>query len=370
MKHRLVNGVPIPVIGQGGMGLGGYFEMDAGQDQVGLKALAVGLEHGATFLDTAESYGAGHSEELIGLAVKGLRSKVFLATKFLPEHSRYEEVLAAAEGSLRRLRTDYIDLYQVHWPNSNVPLAETMGALDDLVTVGKVRMIGVCNFSLDELKEAQKRAETRISFIQAEYNLFDRGIESDLLPYCRENGILVLAYSPVDQGLRHFSPSQKEYLSAMGRKYGRSSVQVMLNWLVSSGGVTAIPQTNNPAHARENALAADFTLSTEDVRALNQLFPQKPAYIAPRTISPVGRLDRPGRKIYSTKKEALDNKFDLTPSPAQLARDMMTDPRIKPVRVAETGPGAYELLEGRVRYWAWVIAFGEDEPIPCLVKRI
>ena len=143
----------IPVIGQGCMGIGGYLSRDTTHDAWSLHALKIGIDLGMTFLDTAEGYGSGHSEELVGQAVQGIRDKICIATKVSPENLSYNDVISAAEGSLRRLRTDYIDLYQIHWPNPTIPVSETIRALERLLHDGKIRNIGLCNFSLREIKE-------------------------------------------------------------------------------------------------------------------------------------------------------------------------------------------------------------------------
>jgi diketogulonate reductase-like aldo/keto reductase len=358
----------LPIIGQGGMGIGGYFEKDSSKDDVFLDALEEGIRYGATLLDTAEGYGVGHSEELIGELCKKQREKLFISTKFSPEHSKYHDVLAAADRSLGRLKTDFIDLYQIHWPNNTVPIEETIAAMNDLVKAGKVRTIGVSNFSMKELKKAQQYARNKISFVQVEYNLFDRTIESELFPYCSKNNIIVLAYSPTDQGMLHLSELQKEILRNIGDKYRKSTFQVMLNWLTVSNKIIAIPKASKKNHAKENALSVDFVLSTGDLNLIDEYFPKGPVLIVPNKIQPVSSGE-PGRKVYHTKQLALENPFRFVPSPTQLAKEMLLDSAIKPIRIKETAPGAYELMEGRIRYWAWIIAFGEDCPIPCLVKK-
>src|SRR3989344_5163250 len=185
--------VLLPSIGQGTTGTGPYLSLDEDRDRQRVSVLRAGIELGMNFIDTAELYGGGHGEEIAGRAIAGLRDHVFLASKFSPSNNTSVGIEKALAGSLRRIATDYLDLYQVHWPNPYVPLEETLGCLVRLVEKGMIRHIVLCNFSLPELEQACRLA--RIASVQLEYNLVERGIESDLLPFCERNGITVLAYS-------------------------------------------------------------------------------------------------------------------------------------------------------------------------------
>ena len=203
-------------LGQGCMGIGGEFTREVNNDVDYISALRLGVDLGLTFLDTAEVYGGGHSEELIGRAIRGIRSKVFIASKFSPENSSYKNVLEAAERSLTRLKTEYLDLYQVHWPNPKIPVCETMAALEKLVQDGKILNIGVSNFSKLQMIEAQQcLVTTKIISNQVEYNLFDRFIENDIYPHCMSNNSTLIAYSPLEKGSRrprrHFSGSRSSH---------------------------------------------------------------------------------------------------------------------------------------------------------------
>ncbi len=189
----------IPAIGMGTMGVGGYFGRDDSRDDHFVSVLEQGIDAGLILIDTAEAYGKGHSEELVGRAIKGKRQDLIVASKVSPDHLRHDEIIKAAEESLGRLQTDYIDLYQVHWPNPSIPIAETMEAMARLVQSGKIRYVGVSNYSLPELKEALTCIR-EIAAVQVEYNLFDRTIEEDILPFCKTHSISVLAYDPVMLG--------------------------------------------------------------------------------------------------------------------------------------------------------------------------
>lgn len=230
-----------------------------------------GIELGANLVDTAESYG---TEEAVGQAIKGVRDEVLLATKVSPEHFRRDDVLKAADGSLTRLGVDYIDLYQLHWPNQSIPIEETMGAMESLVKAGKVRYIGVSNFSADQVKAAQAAlSKAKIVSNQVEYSLVKRAVERELLAYCQQNGITVIAYSPLAVGLRNITNRDRQgALSRVAAETGKSEANVALNWLISQSGVMAIPKANSEAHVEENCAASGWRLSERQMNMLSRAF--------------------------------------------------------------------------------------------------
>ena len=359
-------------IGQGCMGVGGEFTRDYSRVDEQLEAVSLGIELGMTILDTAEVYSDGLSEEIIGKAVKGKRDSVFISTKFSPENATYHEVLKAADRSLFRMKTDYIDLYQPHWPNPNVPIVETMRALKELQDQGKILHIGVSNFSLKEMISAQACLPGQTVFSnQVEYNLFDRYIEDDILPFCKNNSSYVMAYSPLDKGRSAKIDKRIEVLSKIAEKYEKTSSQVALNWLMSQGPVIVIPKSTNPVHIRLNASAGSFQLEAEDIKVIDKVCSALPEMISPKRIR-VSLEGEGNRPVYQTIEEALKNELELSPSPSQLADDILSEEPIKPVRVrrlANSGSGFdFELIEGRLRYWAWVIAFKWEKEIACYVR--
>ena len=178
------SGHKIPVLGLGTWGIGGGFSPFTSSDDESVRALQLGLELDMRFIDTAEMYGHGHSEEIVAKAVKSQRDNVFIASKVSREHLHYDEVIRACESSLKRLETDYVDLYQVHWPNENIPIAETIKAMEHLATEGKIHHIGVSNFSVQQTREAQNAlSKGSLASNQVEYSLLDRSIEEDLIAY-------------------------------------------------------------------------------------------------------------------------------------------------------------------------------------------
>ena len=223
---------------------------------------------GAAFVDTAESYG---TDAVVGKALVDLRERVFLATKVSPANFRPSDLKRSADASLRRLGFDAIDLLQLHEPNQSVPIGETMGALEDLVDAGKVRFIGVSNFSMVQLQEAQ-RALTKNSIVsnQVRYNLIDRTIENGLLQYCQAQGITVIAYTPLARTLDRIRQCDPDgVLDGLARITGRSVAGIALNWCLSKDGVVVIPGSNSEEHLRDNCTASDWRLTAEQIRLLD-----------------------------------------------------------------------------------------------------
>ncbi len=233
----------------------------------GVEPLRAAIECGARLIDTAESYG---TEEIVGEAIKGRRHQVFLASKALPRNFRRRDLLAAAERSLRRLGTDHIDLYQLHWPNLTIPIEEPMRAMEELVDTGKIRFIGVSNFSVRDMVNAQAAlSKQRIAANQVRYSLIERTIEGGLLEYCQKNGIMVIAYSPLATGLGNIRAADQEgILRKAAEASYKSEAQVALNWCIRRENVIAIPKASSVEHVVENVGASGWKLGTELARLL------------------------------------------------------------------------------------------------------
>jgi diketogulonate reductase-like aldo/keto reductase len=231
-------------------------------------ALRLGIDLGLTLIDTAEMYGDGAAEELVGRAIAGQRDRVFLVSKVVPSHARRRAAIAACEASLRRLRVETLDLYLLHWPGS-VPLAETIGAFETLREQGKITAWGVSNFDTQDIREARSISPA-LQTNQILYNLGRRGPEHDLLPWCRDTKIPIMAYSPLEQGRIFGHPA----LVSVARRRRATEAQIALAWLLAQPGVIAIPKSGDPRHVRENAGALALTLTPEDFAELNTAFPQ------------------------------------------------------------------------------------------------
>ena len=254
-------GESVAVIGQGTWGMGESRQTEKGE----IAALRLGVELGMTHIDTAEMYADGGSERVVGRAVEGRRAGVFITTKVWPDNASYAGTLKACEQSLRRLRTDYVDLYLLHWPSTH-PVRETMRAMEELVGRGQIRFIGVSNFDVSQLKTAQAAlTRERLACNQVLYHLRDRKIERDLLPYCERQKIAVVGYTPLARGGFH-----KGAVAEIAKKYGRTPRQVALNFLTRRPSLFTIPKASQAEHVRENAAALDFTLSADDLKAIDR----------------------------------------------------------------------------------------------------
>ncbi len=271
------------------------------EDAETLKAIRAAVEAGMTTIDTAEVYGEGHSERIVGEALQDVRDRVVYATKVFANHLKYDQVIAACEQSLKNLRTDYIDLYQIHWPagsfgNALVPLEETMSALNELKNQGKIRAIGVSNFSRAQLEEAAQYG--RIDSLQPPYSLFWRKIEKDIVPYCFEHNISILAYSPLAQGLLtgKFGPNHQfssednrsknqlfqgetykqaqqalEKLHPIAEHHQTTLGNLALAWLIAQPQTHAIVGARNSEQAVQNAKATEVKLSAAELAEIDKI---------------------------------------------------------------------------------------------------
>jgi len=244
-------------------------------DEEGVEALRMGLELGMTLIDTAEMYGAGHSEEVVSRVLKSWEKPVFVASKVSPSHFAYDDVLRSAKKSLERLGLKRMDLYQLHWPNPSIPIGETMRAMEKLVKVGLTRHIGVSNFSVEQMIEAQAAlSRERIVSNQVEYSLVDRSIESEILPYCQREGLTVIAYSPLGQGkIPRGRGEQFRVLDEIGAEHGKSRNQVALNWVLRKEPVVTIPKAIDKAHVREDSGVVGWNLTGKELERLDKAFP-------------------------------------------------------------------------------------------------
>ncbi|MGV9292090.1 aldo/keto reductase [Streptomyces sp. NPDC003719] len=257
-------GEEIAALGQGTW----YLGEDPARREQEIAALRTGVDLGMTVVDTAEMYGDGAAEELVGEALQGRREEVFLVSKVLPRHAHRKGTVAACEGSLRRLRTERLDLCLLHWRGRR-PLEETLAGFTDLVEAGKIRHWGVSNLDVADLVELMALpGGEAVAVDQVLYNLSRRGIEWNLLPWCREAGVTVMSYSPIEQGRL----LKAEALGAVARALGATPAQVALAWVLEQG-VAAIPRSGSPDHVRENRGALDLHLPTEALDTLEEAFP-------------------------------------------------------------------------------------------------
>ena len=262
---KLPSGETVPVLGQGTWHMG----ESARERKSEVAALRAGLDLGLTLIDTAEMYANGRAEEVVAEAIEGRRDQTFIVSKVLPENASERGTVAACERSLKRLKTDRIDLYLLHWRGSP-PLAGTLKAFDTLKRQGKIRHWGVSNFDVSDMEETWGLPGGKdCASNQVLYNLRRRGIEHDLLPQCQQRGVPVMAYSPVEQGrlLDHRA------LGDIAKAHGATPAQVALAWAMRASGVIAIPKAGTIAHVQENRAALDLKLTKDDLAALDRAFP-------------------------------------------------------------------------------------------------
>jgi len=271
MKFETLYNEQIPKIGFGTWSIGGGMSPDRSKDERSLTALRSALKTGYTHFDTAEMYASGHSEELLGQAVResGIaREDLFITSKVNASNLRYDNVLHACENSLRHLGMDYLDLYLIHWPSGSIPLKDTFKALNQLVREGRVRHVGVSNFDVKLMKQSQAESEAPIFTNQVPYSLADRSyVHNGVLEYCQKNDILLTAYSPVKEGRLQVNTTIKTIAEA----HNATPYQVALAWLVLQSRVITIPMSFNPEHIAENFAAADIELSADEIEQLDKL---------------------------------------------------------------------------------------------------
>ena len=261
---KLKSGREIPILGQGTWRMG----EKSSQKQAEIDALKLGIDLGMTLIDTAEMYGEGGAEQVVAEAIAGQRDKVYLVSKFYPYNASYNGLIAACNRSLSRLKTDYLDLYLLHWRGS-VPLSETLEGLQHLKQAGKILDYGVSNFDTDDMEEAESLPGGKeIVTNQVLYNLKRRGIEWDLLPWCKQRSIPIMAYSPVEQ--RAFVSDSK--LDNIAKAHQVTPTQIALSWLLHQDNVISIPKAVNPEHVRENRAALDLKLTQEELQELDRAF--------------------------------------------------------------------------------------------------
>jgi diketogulonate reductase-like aldo/keto reductase len=270
--HEIIPGVKIPKIGLGTWGMGGKQIEDKTWDEETIIAIRMAIDLGISHIDTAEYYGAGHCEELVGKAIQPYRREsLFITTKVWRTNLHYDNLIKSMKASLNRLRQDYVDLFLIHWPNYQIPLRETMKALERCVEEGYTKYIGVSNFSAKLIQDAQKLLkEQYIIADQVEYSLLDQKPRTNLLPYLRNTNRILIANSPLAKGI--LTKINQKTLMDIAEKYMKTPAQIALNWVASQENVVAIPKSTNPIHLLEFVDSINWRLKMEDNLFLSQSF--------------------------------------------------------------------------------------------------
>lgn len=273
-NKKLKMGFSMPAFGLGTWQMGGRETHNVENDDTkDILAIRTAIELGITHIDSAEGYADGYAETLLGKAIQGFdRSKLFLTTKVRPENLKYEDVLSACTRSLRRMQTDYLDLYLIHAPNDSIPITETLRALDTLIKEGLVKNIGVSNFTTKRLIKAQSETNNKLVVNQVYYNLVMREPEHEgLLTYCQKNDIFLEAYRPVEKGALLLS--KNTIIESLEKKYNKTPAQIAINWLISQRNVVTLSKTSDINHLKENIGAVNWQMDKEDIEKIRSEFP-------------------------------------------------------------------------------------------------
>jgi aryl-alcohol dehydrogenase-like predicted oxidoreductase len=353
-------------IGLGTGALGGHLEPDFTSGKNIERIVKHALDIGVKLFDTASSYGGGYTEEILGKALGSRRGEAIIATKFGVECKTGSGVRISLEGSLRRLGTDYIDLYQNHWTSSEVDFQGMLSEMQALVGEGKVRRIGLCNLPLKNIKLAMDILGEDFVSVQDEYNLLERSSELTIQPFCRENNLSFLAYSPFLRGRSLQAHSSYKRLQEIAQELNFTVHALTLNWLASRANVIVIPRTNSLEHLSENVSSVAKGLQAEVMDEIDALFKPNVVKVLPSSIVVV---DADDRSVYKNLEEALRNELNLVPSPLQMSEHFLGGEVPKPLKLRRISDGTYALVEGRLKYWGWVIAFGPDSlPINAIIE--
>jgi len=300
---------------------------------------------GVNLFDTAELYGGGHSEEILGNAISGVRQDVLVCSKFNARNSEQTKLERSLESSLRRLKTDYIDFYLAYWPNPNVPIEDLICSLDKFKKQGKIRAYGLSNPVYKEVCDFKIKNNNNFFIVENEYNLIEREVETEILPFCKKNNFLFMAYSPLLQGKK---VALSEKIIALEKKYACTIQQIMLYW-IGRKNVVSIVRTLNHVHLHDNIKSLDINMSEEDMKIVENFFGVKKSLIK---ISEI-KIDN---RSYMSLNDAIGNKNDLIPSPALLAGRIKNKYSLPPLRVVKRG-SKYEILDDYYfseikKYWA------------------
>jgi diketogulonate reductase-like aldo/keto reductase len=361
--HTISETLRLPPIGLGTMGFGGYFTRDRSNFEHCVGLIRHAYEQGIRIIDTAEVYGQGCAEEIIGTLPQSIKSELFLMSKFSPENSRPKDIRIALEKTLKRTKREYVDVYQPHWPSGDVTLASILEELIRLREAGKTRYIGVSNFPPNILAASPPELMSEIRFIQAEFNPTESSTLERYRSTIEANNGLLVAYSPFREG-KIFSGSHLKQLQELAEKTKYTLSQLILLWIVQSGMVWAIPKSMSIERINEYAEAMGKSLPEAELSDITKIFETKTVELAVGLIIQENEEDS-DRKIYLTLSEAIENRFGLFPGPLEIADEIAANGGrlAKPIKVKALPGGRYGLVEGRLRFWGWRILHQDKKPI-------
>lgn len=334
-----------------------------------VKIFMAGIDNGLNAIDTAESYSDGQSEIIIGKLLENIsRHKIFISDKVSPQNAKSKDIHKSIDGSLKRLGTDYIDLYQLHWNNPLVPAEEVISTFLDLQKSGKIRYIGVSNFTLPNIQKYFNLLNGKLAVVQMEYNLINRTAENDIIPLCQKNNIIFSAWGPLTQGDFNFDTTTIEVIA---KKYNKTIHQIILNWIIKTNNVVAITKSSNINHIFDNLDATNLFLHNDDYNLINESYKTNIIKIKPNEIEclSTGGNEEGNHPAYKTIDEAIENRFNFYPSPEILSKELL-ETKVLPYPVyVKNINDKFKLVGGNTRYWAWVIAFGFENDINCILLK-
>ena len=345
------------------------------QDIINTKidVLKYGIEIGMNFIDTGEDYEDGLSEKLLSEVVKSKREKVIIGSKFKPSNNSYKGVINSIEGTLKRINTDYIDLYQIQWPNPNIEIEETFNAFEKLIDQGKILYYGVGNFDLPKIKEAVRVDKLKkLIAIQTEYDLFNRSIEKDL-KFLNNNNLSIIAYMSL--GKSNFNFEEKQLLNSLSNKYNQTIRTIVLCWIISHKDINVLTSSLSIEHTKNNFDATQIKLEDEDIKKINNLFNRKTEQIDPKEIEVLDYDESDNaHKIYTTLDDAIKNDLNIKPNALEIAEEIkITGKILRPIELKlndnKSSDKKYVLVRGRMRFWGWLVAYGYDKKIEAKIFK-
>ncbi len=337
-----------------------------------LRSLDLAFDLGVNFFDVGESYEDGFTEEIIGRFSKGKRTKIIIGTKFSPQNASQKKIIDSLEGSLRRLRTDYIDLYQMHWLSPDIPLEETMGALNKLQTQGKIKYIGMGNCTIDIVSKANSYLDKNfISTNQIKLNLYKRPtlIEKDYFEKSLKMRLINIAYGILGQGKIKINNKISKVINPLCEKYNANQYQILIAWVLNFSNTMVLTRSMNSEHLKSNVAASNIILEKNDVDLISAASENKIQNILVRDIIVLNKDADYSHKIYTNLGAAINNEFGLYPDVLSISKEIQTSMQFDPVELIQHGD-YYSLVQGRMRFWAWIYMYGEDSYIPSVIIAV
>jgi len=356
-------------MGIGAMGFGGYFTKDLKNNSQQVRLIEEACDLGVNVIDTAEVYGQGASEETIGKTSQSVRNNLFIMSKFSPENSKPSDIFKSIDASLKRIKRDYLDVYQPHWPQPGVRVEETLEILEKLKSLGKIRFSGLSNFTSQQINSIALEKYNSLRFLQCERNPVEHNLADDLIPIANSLDGVIIAYSPFREGQIFKSIKFAEFES-FAMSLGFTPSQLILAWGMANGKTIVIPKVSSLKHLRENVESMQISLSNSDIDYISDLFKPQIIQILPKDIIPDISVKEDQRLIYKSLEEAKNNIYNLSPGPMEILREIQENQGLlhKAIKVKEINKdGRYVLLDGRLRFWAWVILNGWHKPIDSII---